>query len=428
MGTHLHMDDTGHAVALPPLATVAAALRDVTEVLAREITSPTDQPPLWDGFEWRVAQAVASMQGVSSLLCDGLRWKGPASWQRFLEEQREHVVGRHRKIVQLLDRIDSLSRREGIALVALKGAALHASGIYRAGERPMADIDLLAHEVDVKATSRLLEDCGFELTFTTWRNLLFESRLRRVSTAGDLGENINSPIKIELHTSIRERLPIRESEITQFVFPRAAHPGLNAYPSVASLMMHLLLHAAGNMRSHALRLIQLHDIALLSARFGPCDWDELLIARPNGRAPWWAVPPLILTARYYPGTIPAYVIDRLGAQCPWLLDWVARRQLLADVSWSDIRVNALPGIEWSRTPQEALRFVISRIWPSHDDRFELQHFAEHHPGASEVPWYGISQAARILRWVFSKPPRVQTILSIRAALAQRRDEAGSRAA
>jgi Uncharacterised nucleotidyltransferase len=415
------MDDTGHAVALPPLATVAAALRNITELLAHEITCPTEQPPPWDDFEWRVAQAVASMQGVSSLLCDGLRWQAPASWRRFLEGQRQHVAGRHRKIVQLLDGIDSRARREGIALVALKGAALHANGIYRAGERPMADIDLLGREADVQATSRLLADSGFELTFTTWRNLLFESRLRRVSAAGDLGENINRPIKIELHTSIRERLPMCDYEITEFIQPRAAQPGLNAYPSAASLMMHLLLHAAGNMRSHALRLIQLHDIARLSERFGPRDWEELLLARPNGRPPWWAVPPLILTERYYPGRVPADVIDRLAPQCPWLLERTARGQLLADVSWSDIRVNALPGIEWSRTPQEALRFVISRIWPSLDERFELQHFAEHHPGASEVPWYGISQAARILRWVFSKPPRVQTILTVQAALAQRHE-------
>ena len=36
--------------------------------------------------------------------------------------------------------------RPGIALVPLKGAALHAMGIYAAGERPMADVDLLVRE------------------------------------------------------------------------------------------------------------------------------------------------------------------------------------------------------------------------------------------------------------------------------------------
>ena len=418
-GTHLYMDDTG-----PRIADVAAALREITEVLARELTFPSDETPPWGPFEWRIAQAVTSMQGVSSQLFAGLRWKGPANWQRFLEQQREHVLGRHRRIAELLDRLDSESRRSGIALVALKGAALHAIGIYQGGERPMADIDLLARNGDVDATTGMLRDCGFDLTFTTWRNLLFESRLRRVSTAGDFGENILNPIKVELHTNIRERLPISEIDITHSLFPSAPHAGINAYPSIASLMMHLLLHAAGNMRALALRLIQVHDIALLSARFQPGDWDELLTARANGRALWWAVPPLMLTARYYPAAIPGFVIDQLSEECPRLLKIVARRQRLADVSWSNIRVHALPGIEWSGTPWEALRFLASRVWPSHNERFELQHFAAHHPGALEVPWYGISQGARIVRWVFSRPLRVQTLLSVRAAFAQRDDEPG----
>lgn len=406
----------GGAIALPPLAEVAAALRKVTEALAHEITATTDQPPSWGDFEWRVARAVASMQGVSSILSTCLKWKAPMDWMLFLQEQQNHVAGRHRKIEELVHGIDSRARRAGISLLALKGAALHAIKLYRSGERPMADIDVLARESDVEAATRVFEDCGFELTFTTWRNSVFESRLRRVSTAGDFGENTNFPIKIELHTGIRERLPISEIDITPFLFAGSPDVGLTAYPSIASLMMHLLLHAAGNMRSRALRLIQLHDIALLAARLTRSDWDELLGARPSGQTLWWALPPLSLTARYYPRAIPAFVMIRLEAECQWLLRKTSRGQTLTDVSWSNIDIAALPGIEWSRTPREALRFVSRRIWPSRDDRLELQHFAADHPGASEVPWYGISQSGRILRWVFSRPPRVQTLLSVRAAL------------
>jgi hypothetical protein len=407
-------------VALPPLAKIDSALREVTETLAREITAPSDEAPLWTDFEWRIAQAVASMQGVSSLLCAGLRWTSPASWRRFLQEQRDHVAGRHRKIAFLLDRIDLLARRDGIALVALKGAALHANGIYHAGERPMADIDLLAHEADASAMTRLLGDCDFESTFASWRDQVFEQRVRKVSSG--FGEHIDNPIKIELHTRIRERLPVSETDITEFLWPRDAHAGLNSYSSAASLMMHLLLHAAGNMRAHALRLIQLHDVARLAARFVVSDWEELLTARPNGQSPWWAGPPLLLTARYYPAAVPPSVIARLNTECSWLLREAAHRLRLTDVSWSNIRVHALPGIEWSRTPLEALRFAKSRLWPTRETRLELKRFSAHHTGASAVPWYGISQSARILRWIFFRPPRVQTLLSVRAALAERYEE------
>ena len=410
------------AVVLPALPRLATVLREVTEVLAGELNAPTEEPPLWGDFEWRIARAVASMQGISPLLHAGLRWRTPASWRRFLEQQRHHVAARHRKIAQLLAGIDADARREGIAAVALKGAALHAAGVYQPGERPMADIDLLAHERDVPAMIRLLNERGFEATFSTWRHQTFEARSEQGPIADTLGENIDNPIKIELHTSIRERLPIDEVDITQDVFPAAEHPGLNAYPSAASLMLHLLLHAAGNMRAHALRLIQLQDIVRLAGRFGARDWEELLSARPNGRALWWAVPPLVLTVRYNPAAVPAHVIARLHRECPWLLGKFARRQLLTDVSWSNFKAYALPGIEWSRTLNEALRFALSRIWPHRDARRELQFYAAHHPGASQIPWYGISQGARILRWIFLRPPRVQTLLSVRAALAQHHDQ------
>ncbi len=402
---------------LPPLDKVAAALRDTTDILARELTLPTGQLPAWDNFEWCVARAVATMQGVAPLLLKKSCWTGPPSWLQFLHEQRNHVAARHRRIEQLLDRIDFGARDKGIALLPLKGVALHSIGIYQAGDRPMADVDLLVRNDDVQATTRLLQDCGFEVTFSNWRHQLFESRVGKDSSAG-FGEHMDNPIKIELHTTIRERLPVRETDITQFMFPQVPPAGLNDYRSAASLMMHLLLHAAGNIRAHALRLIQLHDIARLGERFARRDWDELLLARPGDQPLWWAVAPLMLAARYYPTAIPPYVIACLDGECPWLLRKIARRQRLTDVSWSNIKVYAFPGIEWSRTPREALSFIISRIWPSRDARAELRRFAVHDPRAANIPWYGISQGARILRWIFLRPPRVQTLLAVRAALTQ----------
>jgi hypothetical protein len=407
---------SGGAVALPSLDKVAAALRNTTEILAHEITTPTDQPPPWSEFEWRIARAVVTMQGIAPILLAGLRWTRPASWRRFLNEQRDHVAGRYRRIVDLLQWIDSKARSEGIAVVALKGVSLHTRGIYEAGERPMADIDLLVKDADVEAMTRLLESSDLEVTFTTWRHRLFEPRSGGASMA--FGEHVDNPIKVELHTTIRERLPVTEVDITRFVLQPDLHPGLNDYCSPAILMMHLLLHAAGNIRAHAIRHIQLHDIARLATRFGSNDWQELLTVRPNSQGLWWALTPMALTAHYYPGTIPGNIATQVAAESPWLLRKVARRLRLSDVSWSNIKVYAFPGIEWSRSPAEALRFIVGRVWPSRETKLELRGFDARHPGSSVVKWYGISQVERILRWIFLRPRRVQTLLAVRAALAQ----------
>jgi hypothetical protein len=404
--------------AAAPLREVGAALRKTTELLAFELSAPTWTAPRWTEFEWHIASATTAMNGVSSLLFDGLRWKGPGCWQGFLDEQRYHSIGRYQNISRTLGAIDSLARAEGIAFVALKGAALHARNIYAAGERPMGDIDLLVRGEDVNSMARVLEACGYTAAFSTHRHHVFQPRVKKPLFGPRLGEHIDNPINIELHTRIAERLPVQEIDITPFVRPGSPHAGLNAYPSAASLMLHLLLHAAGNMRARALRLIQLHDIALLAARFDPADWEQLLAMRPGGRGLWWAFAPLMMAARYYPAAIPPDIPAHLAGECPWLLVRLTQRQQLADVSWSNIRIEAFPGVEWSRTPQEALKFMGSRIWPNRADRLELALGAAQIPGASAIPWYGSSHAARMVRWVFSRPPRVQTLLSVQAALAQ----------
>jgi hypothetical protein len=178
----------------------------------------------------------------------------------------------------------------------------------------------------------------------------------------------------------------------------------------------LLLHAAGNIRARALRMIQLHDLALLSRRLAPEDWNELLGSEPGRHACWWAYPPLLLTARYYPGAMPAEVVGTLEQRCPWLLKTVSQRHQLTDVSWSNSRIRAFPGIEWSRTPWEALRFMKSRVLPDNADLAVLKHVAENDPASQRTPWYGLSHGARIMRWLVSRPPRVQTMHAVRSAM------------
>jgi hypothetical protein len=403
---------------MPPMREIAVALRKTTETLAQELAVPANGPPAWTEFEWQIARAASAMQGVSSLLYAGARWQGPDGWRRFLHEQWSQSVARHAEIARRLDAIDSQARLAGVAFVALKGAALHATGVYGGGERPMGDIDLLVRHADAEATARVLEACGYAAFFAVGRHQVFQPRASKALTGAILGEHIDSQIKVEVHTRIAESLPVAATDITQFLLPLAMQPGLNAYPSPASLMMHLLLHAAGNMRARALRLIQLHDVALLAGRFGAGDWRELLAARPNGRPLWWAFAPLRLAARYYPASIPPELLATLDMQCPWLLNKLTRRQHLTDVSWSNIRIEAFPGLEWSRTPAEALEFMRQRIWPSREARLQVEEVGAQIPGSSSVPWYGVAHGARILRWIFSHPPRVQTLLSVRAALGQ----------
>ena len=65
---------------------------------------------------------------------------------------------------------------------------------------------------------------------------------------------------------------------------------------------------------------------------------------------WWMLPPLALAERYYPGAIalPYFGVHR---SVPAPLRQMATRTTLTDVSWSNLRIAAFPGLCWSRSPQ-----------------------------------------------------------------------------
>jgi len=398
-----------------PLKAIQAALRKTTETLARELANPTRVAPEWSESEWLVARAVSAMHGVSSLLSLTLNWQGPAGWARFLDEQRAHTAQRFLRIQQLLSLIDYCARDRDLTLVGLKGVALHARGLYAPGERPMADIDLLAREQDMDPAAQMIEALGYRRTLANWRHWVFEPDEHR-APAG-FGEHALNGIKIELHSSITERLPLRAVDVSPLMVPRAPHPGLNDYPSNAALMSHLLLHAAGSMAFRGLRLLHLHDLSLLAGQMSAADWQEMLEKTRTAGSPWWAFPPLALTARYY-GSIPESVLSAAAARCPRLLRRICERKSLSDVSHSDLRIHAFPGIEWSRTPGEALAYARQRLAPNRETISLRAYATKGHAGLSASTWGGLSQGRRIVHWLAHRPSRPEGLYAVHSALSQ----------
>jgi hypothetical protein len=395
-----------NAAALPPLADIQAALSKTTELLAHELHVPTPAAPSWNEFEWSIARAVMTLHGISVLLANRLRWIGPPAWRTFLDQQRDLSQQRDARIARLIHDLDVALRAAQLGAVGLKGTALRSLGIYLPGERPMGDVDLLVAPGARAPAAKALATIGYEPRLTTWRDTIFEP-LRSTRGHG-VGEHPDHPIKIEVHEHIAESLPHSVVEVTAAVMRERMPPGIGAYPTTGSLMLHLLLHCAGNMRANALRLLQLHDVAKLSALMNEGDWLEI--------RKWWAYPPLALVARYYPGCIPADRLAHVAMFCPARLRAAADRWSLSEVSWSNLKLHALPGVVWARSPLEVARFAVSRVWPSREMRSKLGYNAKSQPQMSQIPWYGLSHRKRLVRWLVARPPRVQTMVSVRAAL------------
>ncbi len=394
---------------LPPLKTVQAALRKTSEALACELAHPCGEAPDWTPFEWRIARAVAVLHGVCSLLSRRSRWRSPSDWVSFLAEQTSHTEVRHLRLEALLRLIHERSRAAGVAFVALKGAALHRMGFYAPGERPMADLDLLVGAGDLERMARVLEAIHLRQTAVTWKHRVFEPA--EALPPATFGEHFANGIKIDLHMRIREILPLRPVEVSGLILPAQPRPGLNPYRSTAALMAHLLLHAAGAAAFRTLRLVQLHDLALLSARMSEEDWDQLLgpIGRQCGL--WWALSPLVLLQRYY-DAVPGRVLAAAARECPWPLRRSCHQQLLWKVSFSDLGRRAFPGIEWSRSPGDVLAYLAERTVIS------AQVLARALiPGSTALARSGCPGRGDV-RWLAWRPARPATLNAVRHALAQ----------
>jgi Uncharacterised nucleotidyltransferase len=403
------------SAAIPSPAELHPTLCRVTERLARELASPTQDAPDWSDHDWTIARAVAAMHGISPLLARLSRWQGPGTWTRFLNEQRAHTHARHGQIQQLLLSIDRRAVETGVAATALKGAALHHLGLYEAGDRPMADVDLLVRPADVEPTAALLMALGFRQSAETWKERIFTPI--DDSGSAEFGEHAANSMKIELHDRICEKLPLYVTDISESIFPLRPTAGLNGYPSNASLMRHLLLHAAGSMAFQCLRILQLHDIALLAGRMGDADWHDITWSRQPHARMWWAYPPLEMTSRYYAAAVPKHVIAALKDDCRFVLRALGAKKSLVDVSYSFLWVKAFPGIEWSKSIGEFLGFAASRVRPNALHLAHRRQDAATQTWAKQADWSSMSQGRRILCWLTSRQARPVTMHAITAAFA-----------
>ncbi|MET4726486.1 hypothetical protein ABIE09_000257 [Lysobacter enzymogenes] len=396
----------------PPLRAIRAGLRLATETLAHELARPADATPRWSPLQWRLAAAAAAAHGVAPLLQRRSRWSDPR-WRTFLDEQRAHVEHRHRRVAALLERIDRDARAAGIALVALKGSALHALGVYLPGDRPMADIDLLVGDGDAAEAAALLGRLGYVEAFAHWKHRVFKPADQLPPHS--LGEHRDTPINIELHPRVRERLPLAYADISERILAADARPGLNPYPDLGALMSHLLLHAAGNLCGRSLRLIHLNDIALLAARMSARDWQALCDGD-GGAAPWWALPPMLLARRYYPDAFPVAVLERLRGHCPARLRRRWQRRDLSAASCSNLWLSALPGLEWARTPGEAARYLRDRLNPGEESRRERADMVRTQLWLQQQRWAAMPQRLRLLTRLLRPVPRMDALYVVRAAL------------
>jgi hypothetical protein len=398
---------------LPPPAELKISLRIATERLAQEARTASLQPPALTEFEWGLARAAATIHGVSGLLAAQDQWVGAALWRDFVTSQRREIATQQHRFQELLGAIDDRARSMGIAIFALKGAALHARRVFQAGDRPMADLDLLVREADIPAMLPMLAGLGMRSTGASWKHRMFQEDAD--VPVDRFGEDARRPLNMDLHTRVAERLSTRVIDLTDEVLIER-HPGVHFYDSEMTMLRHLLLHAAGNISGRWLRLIQLVEIARVLERVDSRGWDELVRPAKGGTTPWWMFAPLVLVGRYFPGTVATDRLEHLGLAAPRLLRASMRGCTLSEVSASDPFLKALPALPWCQSLGDRLRYVADRVFPSSEEVHGFQQLANTRSYAANDSWVRRSQAGRVVRWLWARPPRAATMHAVRGGL------------
>lgn len=396
------------------LGLISESLEEVTEALALQLGGGGSATPNWSEFDWKIAQAAVALHGIGPALALNLRWHAPPFWKTFLAQQSDHNRVRHQRIQALTGGLLHGFKDAGIQVLLLKGAALCRAGCYANGERPMADLDVLVRPEDREHCAAILSRLEYRVVLSIERHDVYENS--NTAVIHSLGEHADNPIKIEIHSKIAEKLLSRSWDITDFVSARTKQ-STTAYPESRALMAHLLLHAAGGMRTKSLRILHLCDIARLAALLSADDWEKIMGIRAGGRPPWWAFPPLKLTCKYFPSAIPPSVLAGFESVCPALLRSVARRARIAGVSFSRLRMPAFAGVEWASSASDLFQYLFDRVVLD-DEMRNLRRMEAESPVWRNDHWLSLPRWRRAIRLLTAPPARPGTMIAVNSALGE----------
>jgi hypothetical protein len=295
-------------------------------------------------FDWDGVATRACAHGVAPLLYGRLQGQGlvaplPPRVLETLQSAYYRNAARNTLLFRVVREVLQACRRQGLGVIALKGAALAETAYPHRAARPMSDIDLLVRPEAVAAADEALSASGYRFVGhgrprDYWRarhyHLTFRPPHEAVLDA-----------TIELHWAIerQSRLPGMDMEgLWQRAVP-AIIAGVEAHvlapeDQVLHLCLHLCRHAGSPAMDGGLswRLRAFCDLAAVLDRAGPgLDWQALVQrARAWGVASYLYVP-LALTQELLGAAIPAAALEALAPPGfdRRLLAW-ARDELLED--------------------------------------------------------------------------------------------------
>ncbi len=320
------------------------------EVLPPAVAEPMRLPPQDFTNLWRrgagAVPALAEGHGVAALLEPLLADALPSGPAAELADAARRTLARGVQLAADWQRVQAGLCGAGVAHTPLKWAALAPLLYEPAALRPAADVDLLVPPESVEAATAVLRRVGYDLVSQTWKHQVFLRPDNR-AVVDPRGEHPQNPRPVEVHTWLGEGFRGIRLDLTAHA---AATPAGSGLP-LALALTHLAAHTTVDALGRRLRLIQLVDLARLSARLAGDEWHEVLqfgCSRHGARFVW---PALALAQRHVSAPVPEPILGTLAAcVAPRLARWV----MAAD----------LDGLSWfGRADTRRALGEVPAIWP-----------------------------------------------------------------
>ena len=324
--------------------------------------------------DWDAVCEAARAGGLAPLLYDTLRsseWPPDIAVACLQDAYHETAVFAGVMSVEL-NHVLRLLADAGLPAIVLKGAALGDTLYGNSALRPMTDLDLLLHEIDVRSAIDLLREHGYRSTGVEVRpghTMTYENELVVYSPG-------TPALAVELHWHLLDS-PFYQRHLDEAWFWDTSRPAQVAETGALVLgleatVLHLSAHYALHHKAQGMRWI--YDIAGLVAQFGQeIDWRLLLAKAVEFRLISSVQAVLRQLVEDWSVAIPADVLqaaNRLPVSAEEMLvvqRLQAEQRPVVQRFWADL--TTVPG--W----RKQLPFLLANLFPSPaymEDRYDLQ--------------------------------------------------------
>lgn len=292
------------------------------------LTSPPISIAGWDAQDWEAARWAVQVHGIAPLLDrEAAHWPAAAVLhpllRQYLADQRRLSSQRVALLLGDLAELLAACHAHNITVMPLKGGLLATTYYVEPGLRPMNDLDLLVQPSDEPRMLALLAELRYAPLARGWKHITLARPEAHGPVVAYDGEHPDNPRSLDLHIRVAEQFWGIRYDLTAEAWADSAPGELLGSPTQllrpATLLHHLALHASSDMIARRLRLLQLHDIALVAPAVDRDGWERIVSAAQARGEERLVYPALALTQRYYSTAVPDDVLLALRPGVPHAL-------------------------------------------------------------------------------------------------------------